>query len=101
MQPPGMAALVVVARHIGHLAVVAAFEPGFEPLPVTGQVGVGDADLLKAEFPPPAADIAGQGCEIEGGGLAHSRQSISAARSSVLSSLQKQKRICRAPGGSR
>ena len=106
MQLVGMAALVVIARHVRHLAVMPPGEPGFEMGAVTFQVDVGDSDLLEAQFGAPFADATGQGRDVEVCAPLHCHASyrprrISAARSRVASSLQKQNRMWRAPEGVR
>ena len=61
VQPVRFEALVDVAGQVGHLAVQSRGEPTPKCRGVAGEVGVGDADLLKPQFPGPSFDIPDEG----------------------------------------
>ena len=69
-QLPRAAAPGPVAGHVVHLALVARGQPGGEPRLGLAKVGVGDAQLLEAEFQTPALDEARQGLRRDGASAA-------------------------------
>ena len=68
----GLGALGAVARHPVHLAVESRGQPLVEALRIGGEIGPGDADLLKAQFCAPGTDAPSEACGVDGGaGGAH------------------------------
>lgn len=60
MQQRRARALATVRRHPVHFAVQPLVQPLIEPGLIAGQVGVGNPDLVEAQFPAPATDVVDQ-----------------------------------------